>query len=126
MPIRDPIVEYVNWSVKRAESKVTAEPMGTACVGGFIYRGHALPELYGKLVFGDFSTVLAEPSGQVFAATPPASWRARWSVERLTRLDVRLHSLGEDADGELYLLTTAQGIPVGKTGKVWKLVPAGR
>ena len=29
------------------------------------------------------------------------------------------------AEGELYLLTTAQGIPVGKSGKVWKLVPAG-
>jgi hypothetical protein len=34
------------------------------------------------------------------------------------------HTLGEDAAGELYLLTTAQGIPAGRTGKVWKLVPA--
>lgn len=123
-PIRDPIVEYANWSVKRPESKVEADPMGTACVGGFVYRGGALPELYGKLVFGDFSAVLERPSGQLFVATPPASWRALWRVERLIRLDVRLHSLGEDADGELYLLTTAQGIPVGSTGKVWKLVPA--
>lgn len=123
-PIRDPIVEYTNWSVKRPESKVEADPMGTACVGGFVYRGGALPELYGKLVFGDFSAVLERPSGQLFVATPPASWGALWRVERLIRLDVRLHSLGEDADGELYLLTTAQRIPVGSTGKVWKLVPA--
>jgi glucose/arabinose dehydrogenase len=123
-PIRDPIVEYPNGSVKRRESKVNAEPMGTANVGGFIYRGHALPALYGKLVFGDFSATLAKPSGQLFVATPAASWRALWPVEPLLRLDVRLHSLGEGADGELYLLTTAQGIPVGHTGKVWKLVPA--
>jgi hypothetical protein len=110
--------------VKRAEAKVVAEPMGTATVGGFIYRGGALPELYGKMVFGDFSTVIERPSGQVFVATPPPSWGARWPIERLIQVDQRLHTLGEDADGELYLLTTAQGIPVGQTGKVWKLVPA--
>ena len=45
-------------------------------------------------------------------------------MERLIQVDQRLHTLGEDAEGELYLLTTAQGIPVGHTGKVWKLVPA--
>lgn len=123
-PIQNPIVEYANWSVKRPESKAEAEPMGTASVGGFIYRGAALPELYGKLVFGDFSTVLERPSGQLFVATPPASWGALWPIERLIQVDQRLHSLGEDANGELYLLTTAQGIPVGSTGKVWRLVPA--
>jgi glucose/arabinose dehydrogenase len=122
--IQEPIVEYPNWSVKRAEAKVEAEPMGTATVGGFIYRGSALPELYGRMIFGDFSTVLDRPSGQVFVATPPESWDALWPIEPLIQIDQRLHTLGEDAEGELYLLTTAQGIPVGQTGKVWKLVPA--
>ncbi len=123
-PIRDPIVEYANWAVGRAESKVDADPMGSACVGGFVYRGGALPELYGKLVFGDFSAVPEKPSGRLFAAMPPASWGALWPIERLVQLDVRVHGLGEDAEGELYVLTTAQGIPVGSTGKIWKLVPA--
>ncbi len=68
---------------------------------------------------------MEKPSGQLFVATPPVSWGGLWPIAPLTLLDVRLHSLGEDADGELYLLTTAQGIPVGATGKVWKLVPAG-
>ncbi len=122
-PMRDPVVEYPNWSVKRPWSKVEATPLGTASVGGFVYRGRALPALYGRLVFGDFSTVIEKPSGQVFVATPPASWGALWPLERLIQLDQRLHSLGEDADGELYLLTTARGIPVGNSGKVWKLVP---
>jgi glucose/arabinose dehydrogenase len=121
--MRDPVVEYANWSVMRPWSKVKATPLGTANVGGFIYRGKALPALYGKLVFGDFSAVIEKPSGQVFVATPPAAWGALWPFEPLVRLDQRLHSLGEDADGELYLLTTAQGIPVGSSGKVWKLVP---
>ncbi len=121
--MRDPIVEYANWSVMRPWSKVQATPMGTASVGGFVYRGKALPALYGKLVFGDFSTAIEKPSGQVFVATPPESWGALWPFERLIELDQRLHSLGEDADGELYLLNTALGIPVGNSGKVWKLVP---
>jgi glucose/arabinose dehydrogenase len=123
-PIQEPIVEYPNWSVHRAEAKVEAEPTGTATVGGFIYRGSALPGLYGRMVFGDFSTVLDRPSGQVFVATPPMSWDALWPIEPLIQVDQRLHTLGEDAEGELYLLTTAHGIPVGETGKVWKLVPA--
>lgn len=122
--IRDPIVEYPNWSVMRKESTVKAEPLGTANVGGFIYRGKSLPGLYGKFVFGDFSSQILKPSGQIFVATPSNSWRAPWSVAKLDQLDIRIHSLGEDADGELYVLTTALGIPVGKSGKLWKLVPA--
>lgn len=122
--IRDPIIEYANWSVMRTWSKVKRKPLGTANVGGFVYRGQALPGLYGKFVFGDFSADIRKPSGQLFVATPAPRWRALWPIEILKRLDVRLHSLGEDADGELYLMTTAQGIPVGNSGKVWKLVPA--
>ncbi|MDA1098854.1 MAG: hypothetical protein O2967_07695 [Proteobacteria bacterium] len=54
---------------------------------------------------------------------PAASWRALWPIEIPKRPDVRLHGLGEDADGELYLMTTAQGIPVGNSGEVWKPAP---
>ncbi len=122
--IRDPIIEYANWSVLRPWSKVKRTPLGTANVGGFLYRGKALPGLYGKFVFGDFSATVMKPSGQIFVATPSQSWRALWPINILKRMDVRLHSLGEDAEGELYMMTTAQGIPVGNTGKVWKLVPA--
>ena len=121
--MRDPVVEYANWSVMRPWSRVEATPAGTANVGGFVYRGKALPALYGKLVFGDFSAAIEKPSGQVLVATPPAQWGALWPFQPLVQLDQRLHSLGEDAQGEIYLLTTAQGIPVGRTGKVWKLVP---
>ncbi len=122
--LRDPIIEYPNWSVMRKESTVKATPLGTANVGGFMYRGTALPQLHGKFVFGDFSAKVMQPSGQIFMASPPAAWRATWPITPLAEIDVRVHSLGEDADGELYVLTTALGIPVGNSGKVWKLVPA--
>jgi glucose/arabinose dehydrogenase len=123
-PIRDPIIEYPNWSVLRKNSKVKATPLGTANVGGFIYRGKALPGLVGKFVFGDFSAMVMKPSGQLFVGTPSNSWRAQWTLTKMKQLDVRIHSLGEDAEGELYVLTTALGIPVGKSGKLWKIVPA--
>ena len=122
--IRDPIIEYPNWSIMRKESTIKAKPLGTANVGGFVYRGKALPELYGKFVFGDFSSEIMKPSGQLFVATPSSAWRSPWSIEKMHQFDVRIHSLGEDADGELYVLTTAFGIPVGKSGKLWKVVPA--
>lgn len=120
--MRDPVVEYPNWAVKREWSKVNVEPLGTANVGGFIYRGAMLPSLYGKLVFGDFSTRLEAPSGQIFVASPSQTWRELWPFERLIEIDQRIHSLAQDGSGELYVLTTAQGIPVGKSGKVWELV----
>ena len=122
-PIIDPVIEYPNWAVKRPGSTVTATPRGSANVGGFIYRGKAIPEFNGKFVFGDFSFEFKTPSGQIFAATPSTAWRSLWPIQLLKRLDVRIHSLGEDADGELYVMTTAQGIPVGNSGKVWKIVP---
>ena len=111
-PIREPVVEYANWAVKRPEAKVAVEPVGIATVGGFVYRGRAIPELYGRIVFGDFSTVLERPSGQVFVAAPAESWGALSPVAPLHRLDQRLHTLGEDAAGELYLLT-----PPGHSGR---------
>lgn len=123
--MRDPMVEYPNWSVKRPWSEVEAEPLGTANVGGFIYRGSAIPEFAGKLVFGDFSTRIEAPSGQVFVAVPSESWRGLWTITRVIEIDQRIHSLGQDADGELYVLTTAKGIPVGATGMVWRLIRKG-
>lgn len=120
--MRDPVVEYPNWSVKREWSKIDAEPLGTANVGGFIYRGAMFPKLFGKLVFGDFSTRLEAPSGQIFVGSPAQDWRGLWPFERLIEIDQRIHSLAQDGRGELYVMTTAHGIPVGKTGKVWKLV----
>ncbi len=120
--LRDPIVEYANWSVMRPWSKVEAEPLGTANVGGILYRGATFPNLRGKLVLGDFSREIQTPSGQLFVATPPERWGELWSLAPLLQVDQRLHSLGRDAAGELYLLTTERGIPVGDTGKVWKLV----
>ena len=127
-PIQEPIVEYPNMQVMHPDTLMAAlgaetSGVGTAVVGGRIYRGSALPDLVGKLVFADWSAAFEKPSGQLFLATPPASWRALWPFKKLMELETRIISLAEDADGELYVLTNDQFGPFGDTGKVFRVVP---
>lgn len=65
-----------------------------------------------------------QPSGQLFVATPPAVWGELWEIEPLLQLETRIQSMGQDNDGELYLLTNEEIGPLGNTGQVYKLVPA--
>jgi glucose/arabinose dehydrogenase len=118
-PLIDPVIELVN----------TANPkgggVGVAIIGGFMYRGSALPALQGKYIFGMLSTG-ENANGKVFTANPAVS--GMWSVSPLalnglpTDLGQFLKSFGEDQSGELYLLTSATEGPQGTSGKVYKLV----
>ncbi len=65
-----PIVEYPNMQVMHPDTNVDATGIRTAVVGGRIYRGSALPELQGKLMFADWRAAFEKPSGQLFLATP--------------------------------------------------------
>ncbi len=121
--ILEPIVEYPNMQVMHPDTEVDVAGVGTAVVGGRIYRGSALPELQGKLVFADWSAAFERPSGQLFVATPPSRWRDLWSFEKLKELDTRIISVAEDAEGELYVLTNDEFGPFGETGKIFKITP---
>jgi glucose/arabinose dehydrogenase len=82
--------------------------VGHSVTGGYVYRGTAVPDLRGHYVFGDFT------SGRVWAMDG-----ARAPRVRLPGADgqvSRLASFGEDAAGELYLVSLA--------GSVYKIVPA--
>ncbi len=104
--------------------------IGTTVIGGFVYRGTALTDLQGQYVFGDWSTSFAMPDGQLLVATAPGSEGDLWSVAPLlvaSHEDGRPHAFvlgfGQDAENELYVLTTDTTGPTGETGKVWKIVP---
>jgi hypothetical protein len=122
-PLIDPIIEYQNANVEGG--------LGLVVVGGFVYRGTALPDLEGYYIFGDWSTTPEQGDGTLFAAEPGVTADALWSMEPLQistsadgKLNTYLLSFGQDADGELYVLTTDTPGPSGTTGKIFKIVPA--
>ena len=95
---------------------------GSAIVGGFVYRGSALPELAGKYVFGDFSRGFTQPGGRLFTADLGTGLIEELIIGLDDRpLGLYLKGFGVDAAGELYVLgSTALG-PYGTTGVVLQL-----
>ena len=118
-PLVGPLVEYSHTDV------------GIAIVGGFIYQGSLLPALAGSYVFADLSrnwtTTTPLGLGTVLAATPQAGSEP-WTWRKLTiKSDPPLGfvaGIGQDAAGELYLLTRDQLGASGDTGEVLELVAA--
>ena len=45
--------------------------LGSTVIGGYIYRGTAMPSLNGKYIFGDWSTGGAGGDGTILVSTPP-------------------------------------------------------
>ncbi|NNF68816.1 MAG: glucose dehydrogenase [Acidimicrobiia bacterium] len=77
-------------------------------VGGYVYRGSAIPDLVGSYLFGDSC------SGEVLALVPDGT--GGWGVASLAPHIPTLVSFGEDVDGEVYAVSLSAG--------VFRLVPA--
>ena len=100
---------------------------GRAVVGGFVYRGTIVPDLNGKYLFGDiveghifYTNVKDMKKGIPSTLIRKARLFDNAGIERSftyfagrNRADLRF---GKDADGEIYLLSKANG-------KIWKIVP---
>jgi glucose/arabinose dehydrogenase len=125
-PIADPVIEYTNKKVGLVGASDLGSGIGTAVVGGQVYRGSAIPALSGRLVFADWSADFQEPSGQLFVAARPSGLDEPWPFSRLAELDTRVLSIARDGAGELYVLTSDEFGPFGTTGKVFRLLPADR
>ncbi len=110
-----PVIEYPHPA--NAEEGDIA---GTSVIGGYMYRGEAVPALQGRYVFGDWSKSFTAPEGQVLVATP--SFEGLWPLAQLAQLEHFILGFGEDSEGELYVLTTNSAGPTGETGKIYKLV----
>lgn len=121
---RDPIVEYPNRAIEAPGVEVEGprEGLGTASVGGRVYRGAAIPALDGALLVADWSRAFDVPSGQVFVARPADRFGAPWTLEKLAEVDDRITALGQDARGEIYVLTNETYGPYGTTGEVHRLI----
>ncbi len=77
---------------------------GCSVTGGYLYRGRGAPSLRGRYVYGDYCT------GVVWSVDPARPGDVREEL----RLPVTLSAFGEDAAGELYL--------VSRTGALFAIV----
>ncbi len=94
---------------------------GAAIIGGYIYRGSAVPPLAGRYVFGDWGAFGA-PSGRLYYLdeTNGVNELVIGGDDRL--LGLWLKGFGQDADGELYVLANRLLGPSGNTGRLLKIV----
>lgn len=76
---------------------------GCAVVGGYVYRGREVEALRGRYLYGDFCT------GEVWSLDPARPTEIRSELD----LPRTIASFGEDAAGELYL--------VSRTGRIYRL-----
>ena len=83
---------------------------GCSVTGGSVYRGDAIPELHGTYLYSDYCSGFVR--GFRFA-NGQATGERRFS--ELEPADHSVSSFGEDAEGELYILTAG--------GSVHKIVP---
>ena len=127
-PFVDPVFVY---KTLRGQADIP-DSYGVTITGGFIYRGKAFPELTGKYVFADWSRSMAVAAGTLPVATRPvnATGPERWTAHPLAvkdfpdgRIKAFIWALGEDDDGELYVLTNGANLVTGSRGKVFKLAP---
>lgn len=92
---------------------------GASVTGGYVYRGKKYPSINGKYFFADFV-------GRVFSLTEGKN--GKWDREPIifkghsdSKLDLRINSLGEDEEGEIYFLTQSEIGAKSKTGAVYQL-----
>src|SRR6185503_5982455 len=86
---------------------------GISITGGFVYRGTAIPQLFGKYVFGDLA-IRGNPQprvdGRLFYAdldlgTINEFLLPQFANDQLPN-GLTVHGFGEDANGEIYAMVT--------------------
>lgn len=117
-PLIDAIIEYPNANQPGG--------IGAVVIGGYVYRGQALPGLFGRYVFGEWNRAGTDGDGIIFVATekPGSPWEFHEiEVAGSRTVGAYVLAFGEDAERELYILTSKSRGPAGKTGRVYRLVP---
>ena len=107
---------------------------GHSVIAGFVYRGRALHGLYGRFIFGEFSTIFNFPSGphdygRLLHISGNPHQRGLRAISEFhivggNSLGLAVLGMGQDAEGEVYLTGNRSGLPFGSAGMVLKIVPA--
>jgi glucose/arabinose dehydrogenase/plastocyanin len=102
---------------------------GISITGGFVYRGSAVPELYGKYIFGDLALIPSPVriNGRIFYADLQAGTLNVFTLPQfgseILPEGQTVHGFGQDGNGELYAMATSTP-PNGNGGVVYKLFSA--
>ena len=104
----DPIAEYDHGD-------------GIAIIGGFVYRGVKIPALEGRYVFGEFAA-LFDNDGRLFYLNEDDDIQEFQLVDQ-AEVGRFVLGMGQDANGELYLLANSTGVPFDSTGVVLRIAP---
>jgi glucose/arabinose dehydrogenase len=111
----DPILDYA-----RVPGETTFA--GRTVIGGYVYRGTAIPELIGTYIFGDYlGPDVPDSRSEIFAlkydGTTVSGLQDLTAMLNpgATPLIAALTSFGEDASGELYMVDAG-------TGQIFKIV----
>ena len=93
---------------------------GTAVIGGYVYRGTAMPALQGTYVFGDTSRRLHNRHGRIFGVDLASTQASQNRITELrdAPLDGQLIGWGEDSRRELYALVINRDLQSGKVLRV--------
>jgi len=108
---------------------------GISITGGFVYRGTAIPALFGKYIFGDLALSAGPPTridGRLFYAdlvtgeirqflSPDFVPGTNPAMDVLPN-SLTVHGFGQDGNGELYALAT-NSASNGTGGVIFKIVP---
>ena len=113
--LRAPIFAYTHSPPLSPSSQVCS------VIGGYVYRGTCMPELFGTYFFADFcaGTESIWSFEVVGGALTSFTFRGELSPSLEGLLVARIVSFGEDANGELYVVD--QG--TGNDGSVYRIVP---
>jgi len=84
-----PVLEYAHG---------TNDSNGCAVIGGYVYRGSAIPELQGRYFYSDLCSGWLK---SFVYRNGTATEQAQWSVSSLSSIN----SFGQDSNNELYVLT---------------------
>ncbi|MEX2219738.1 MAG: PQQ-dependent sugar dehydrogenase [Phycisphaerales bacterium] len=98
---------------------------GISIIGGFVYRGAAVPALVGKYITGDFSLSFASPQGRLFyldTALASPTFRTLQIGPDNRVLGKFVKGFGQDQSGEVYAMVGSAGGPSGTTGQVLRFV----
>jgi glucose/arabinose dehydrogenase len=99
--------------------------IGKSITGGYVYRKNPNSKLYGKYIFGDWSSEFVPASGKLYYLEENESnnWvRYNLLVKNSNNINRYILSFGKDELGNIYILSKTTLGPTGETGDIRRII----